>query len=669
DDRVEGQDAFRVVLAPPSSDAVDVDDGTGVGAIFNDDTATLSIDDPSSPEGDDGNAPLTLTVTVAGAVDGGFSVDFFSADGTATVADGDYLAAEGTLSFAGVDGEQQSIPVQVIGDTALEDDEAFSVRLLAPSHPAVLIADATGEPTILNDDEAVLTVGDLGQAEGNVGATAFAFPVTLTGADVAGGFTVSYSTADGTALAGSDYAAASGMLTFAGAIGETRTISVDVTGDGVLEGDETFAVELASPSVPAISVVGGVGTVLNDDSADITISDVSQPESDGGSTFRFAVTLDGEVEGGFTVPYATADGTATVADGDYASAAGVLTFAGADGESRDIDVAVTGDGTVEADETFTVDLGSASVAGITVGAGAVGTIVNDDSASVAIDDVVQLETDAATTFTFTVSLGGEVADGFTVPYATADGSATVDGGDYGAASGVLTFTGSDGEGQTVEVTVLGDEVVEADEGFTVELGAPSNAAVSASGASGAGTIVNDDDGAALVATLSVAVYEPPYDTVVYEMEITNVGTGDQRDDPDSDELENLLPDELSILAAVSDLPDFELTVDGPANALYGNGPLAAGERVRVTLEAAVDARAGAEISNQALVRFDTDGDGVNDSTGPSDDPSTPTVGDATALGVEAALPDIPTLDGVGLIAMGLLVILGGLRSARRGRKP
>ncbi|MEO1084874.1 MAG: Calx-beta domain-containing protein, partial [Acidobacteriota bacterium] len=111
------------------------------------------------------------------------------------------------------------------------------------------------------------------------------------------------------------------------------------------------------------------------------------------------------------------------------------------------------------DETFTVDLGGPSLAGITVGAGGVGTILNDDSASVSINDVVQLETDAATTFTFTVSLTGEVAEGFGVPYATADGTATVAGGDYGAASGVLTFTGSDGEGQTVEVMVLGDEVV------------------------------------------------------------------------------------------------------------------------------------------------------------------------------------------------------------------
>ncbi|MEO1369196.1 MAG: Calx-beta domain-containing protein, partial [Acidobacteriota bacterium] len=198
DARVEAQEAFQVVLEEPSNSVVNLDDGIGVGTVFNDDTASIAIDDPSLSEGDSGNSPLTLTVTVTGAVDGGFSLDYFSEDGTATVAGNDYVPGAGTLSFAGVDGERQSITVQVVGDTTLEADERFAVQLLNPSNPAVLILDGTGRPTLLNDDEAALTVGDVSQAEADAGSTAFEFPVTLTGADVDGGFTVPYTTVDGT---------------------------------------------------------------------------------------------------------------------------------------------------------------------------------------------------------------------------------------------------------------------------------------------------------------------------------------------------------------------------------------------------------------------------------------------------------------------------------------
>ncbi|MEO1368747.1 MAG: hypothetical protein AAFX50_16350, partial [Acidobacteriota bacterium] len=106
--------------------------------------------------------------------------------------------------------------------------------------------------------------------------------------------------------------------------------------------------------------------------------------------------------------------------------------------------------------------------------------------------------------------------------------------------------------------------------------------------------------------------------------------------------------------------------DPESNALYGNGPLAPGETVIVTLEALVSAEAGAEISNQALVRFDADQDGVNESTASSDDPATQSASDATVL-VVMSLAEIPTLDRVGLAAMTLLLILFGLRSARLRR--
>jgi hypothetical protein len=102
--------------------------------------------------------------------------------------------------------------------------------------------------------------------EGNSGTTSLTFPVTI-----ANGFTpdepvtVAYLTRDGTAVAGSDYVATSGTLTFAA--GETaKSVTVQVIGDTVREPDETFYLVLLNPSASATIVdAEGVGTILNDD--------------------------------------------------------------------------------------------------------------------------------------------------------------------------------------------------------------------------------------------------------------------------------------------------------------------------------------------------------------------------------------------------------------------
>ena len=108
-----------------------------------------------------------------------------------------------------------------------------------------------------------LAIGDVSKAEGNSGTTAFAFTVTLS--SVSGtAVTVQYATANGTATAGSDYLATSGILTIpAGALSATITISV--TGDTVKEANETFFVNLSNASGATIADSQGLGTITNDD--------------------------------------------------------------------------------------------------------------------------------------------------------------------------------------------------------------------------------------------------------------------------------------------------------------------------------------------------------------------------------------------------------------------
>jgi streptogramin lyase len=225
---------------------------------------TLSINNVSQNEGNSGLTPFVFTVTLSAPSASTVTVAYATADGTAT-AGSDYNATSGTLTFnPGV--TTQTITVNVIGDTIVEPDETFTVNLSSPVGATIAVGTGTG--TIVNDDVAAgptLSINNVSANEGNSGTTPFVFTVTLSAAS-GSTVTVNYATADGTATAGSDYAAASGVLTFApGAT--TQTITVNVIGDTTPEPNETFFVNLSGATNATIAVSQGIGTIVNDDAA------------------------------------------------------------------------------------------------------------------------------------------------------------------------------------------------------------------------------------------------------------------------------------------------------------------------------------------------------------------------------------------------------------------
>src|SRR5215210_1781363 len=127
---------------------------------------------------------------------------------------------------------------------------------------------------------ASLSVANATILEGNAGTQNAAVMVSLS-APSSQTVTVNYSTAGGTALAGSDYQAASGKLTFSP--GQTsKTILVPVIGDRVGEFDETFAVKIQGAKNATIA--NGRGTVtIADDELRINIGDASQLEGNSGT--------------------------------------------------------------------------------------------------------------------------------------------------------------------------------------------------------------------------------------------------------------------------------------------------------------------------------------------------------------------------------------------------
>jgi hypothetical protein len=227
----------------------------------------------------------------------------------------------------------------------------------------------------------VLTIAGTSITEGNPGAANSAvFTLSLSAAS-SSQVAVAYQTAAGSANT-QDYTASSGVVTFAPGQ-TTATVSVPITADSVVEGNESFSLVLSAPVNCTLGTSSATATIVNDDVASlpsISIADASLSEGNSGTaTASFALTLSFASSSPVTVNYNTTDETAAAADGDYYPAFGAITFQ--PGELQKIvSVAVVGDTKFESDDTFAVTL-SSPVNSTLLRARAVGTIRNDDSAA------------------------------------------------------------------------------------------------------------------------------------------------------------------------------------------------------------------------------------------------------------------------------------------------
>jgi large repetitive protein len=309
--------------------------------------AVLSVGDVTLAEGNDGTHNALVQVTVSEPHGNSVTVNYNTADGSAR-SGSDYNAASGTLTF-NRNETAKSILIPIRGDRLPEQDKTFFVRLA--NAKGAKVADGEGVVTIV-DDEPRVSVDDVSMAEGNSGTASARFTVRLSAAyDVP--VTVAFATTDGSASAGSDYAAAAGTVTFLP--GQTiRTITVAVNGDRLGEADETFFVNLStSDAYAGISKAVGVGTIA-DDEPRVSIGDAYNY---GESTLTFTVSLSGAYDQVVQVGFATADGTAS-AGVDYGAASGTLTF-GIGQTSQTIMVDVL-DPTSVPDKYFSVQLSGAS---------------------------------------------------------------------------------------------------------------------------------------------------------------------------------------------------------------------------------------------------------------------------------------------------------------------
>jgi Ca2+-binding RTX toxin-like protein len=202
---------------------------------------------------------LTLTLTLDSPPLVSVSVDYTTLAGTATAGE-DYTPISGTLTFA--PGERlKTLSVPLLADSVYEGAETF---LLALSNPqGVIVANAITTATLTDSlPIPTLSVSGDGVSEVLMGqATTATVTLTLSHATTQS-VRVEYTTLDGTAIAGHDYAPTNGIVTFApGEI--SKTLEIAILEDALLEGDERFSVVLSDP----------VNAELATDTATVTIWD------------------------------------------------------------------------------------------------------------------------------------------------------------------------------------------------------------------------------------------------------------------------------------------------------------------------------------------------------------------------------------------------------------
>ena len=471
--------------------------------ITDDDAPSLSIGDASVAEGDAGeSATLTFTVSLTPAATLPVTVDWQTADGTAT-AGTDYTEGNGTLTFNTGDASK-TIAVTVTGDDADEPNETLTVTL--SNAPGATLADATATGTITDDDGAptvtlVLTPASIGENGGKSTVTATldhpsseATTVTVTAAPVS------------PAVAG-DYAlSANTTLTIpADSLASTGVVTITAADNAVDAADKTVTVSATATNSQGITAPQDATlTITDDDAPALTIADASVAEGNAGAsaTMTFTVTLTPAATLPVTVDWQTADGTAT-AGTDYTAANGTLTFNTGD-ETKTVTVTVTGDDTDEPNETLTVTLSNESGATLADATGT-GTITDDDDAptvTLVLTPVSIVENGGKSTVTATLDHPSTEATTVTVAAAPVDPAVP---GDYTLSDNlVLTIPAGDTDSTgEVTITAVNNDVDALDKEVTVSATATNAQGITAP--QDATLTITDDDAPSLsIADASVA---------------------------------------------------------------------------------------------------------------------------------------------------------------------
>ena len=451
----------------------------------------------------DANASVTV-VRTNGSV-GSVSVSYATVPGTA-LPSVNYNSVSGSLTFG--DGETvKTILVPLVTNNLVQPPVNFSVVLSNPTGGATLIAPTNATVTIINNNFGVAFLNGTNYVS-ETSSPAIIFVQRIGNPAIA--FQVNYATTNGTALAGINYTATTGTLSFVG--GEIlKTISVPLINNQMVT-NLAFGMTLSSPTAGAQLVApSNTVIVLQAGAAGLSFTNPAMSVSkDVGIAIIPVVCSNPGIEpvivDSNTVPlsvqYFTFDGTA-VSGQDYTGVSGTLVFTNGMG-TNNIRVPISNNSLITGSRTFTVVLTNATAPGkITSPSNEVVTII-DNNSGLSFSSPVYNVLKTGVAATITVIRTDDTNKVSTVDFATANGTAIAPG-DYTPTNGTCIFTNGV-TSQTFTVTVIAGNTVQPDKTVLLQLSSPSVGSFLAP-PSAATLTIHDTSGSLVVPAGSTLVHE------------------------------------------------------------------------------------------------------------------------------------------------------------------
>lgn len=428
---------------------------------------TITASDPSAKEG--GTDQGSFTITRLGQNSAALTINLGKA-GTAT-AGSDYTAIAATVGIA-IDGNTVVVPVTVLEDSVVEDDETVIVTVTAGTGYTVGTP-SSATVTIGDNETPVLTITATDNTAAEAGVSTGTFTIKRQG-DKAPALTVNVDTVGSTATSATDYTAIAATQSLA-ANTVTKTITVTPVDDAAMEPSETVVCNLKAGTgytvgTPASATV----TIADNDTQTVTITaslpNAAEPATNG----AFVVKRTGPTGASLTVAYTIATGVGKATNGaDFATIPTTVTIAAGNTDSATIPITVTDDSAYEGPEMVTLTI-SANPTLYVVGSPATATvnIADNDKPTVTVTALDASAAEPSDTGTYRISRSGITSLGLlTVKYTM--GNLAINGTDYTLLSGTVDIPVNV---PTVDVTLTPtpDTLIEGPEAATMTISANAN---------------------------------------------------------------------------------------------------------------------------------------------------------------------------------------------------
>lgn len=465
------------------------------------DPAIIAFSEEASSTLESGMHEITLVRTGGTAGSAQVTVNTLL-NGTAGA--GDFTALQSHVVTFANEELAATVGVKITADLLDEADETFSVVIAPPGQGVSLGAITSHVVTILDDDIVPLPGSIRFDAAASTSPESGVFTVGLTRSNGSSGtVSVPYAFRAGTAIAGTDFTSTVGNVEFAEGV-TTATLTIPITSDVLDEADETFFVDLGTPTGGATlgTIITHAVTITDDDNAGSISFNTATSNAPESGNFAVSLTRSGGTDGAVSVSYTFRAGGTATAGTDFTGTVGNVQFA--DGATTaSISVPILPDIADEPNETFIIDLGSPT-GGATLGS------VTAHTVTILDDDEVQVGPGSLAFAGFSTTVAenagvisipvnrtggstGTVSVAFTFNLVL--GSGSIDpaskGNDYQSAQGTLTFAEGE-QSKVIVIAILDDNTIENSERFSITLSSPTGGATLGSFTNHTVTITDDD---------------------------------------------------------------------------------------------------------------------------------------------------------------------------------